>query len=158
MLMLWDFVFNAMAFMQFQVCLKCHTWHFLDMCVSDKIKPEQTCISVWHGKFPTHITLFLTHMLLPATLFKWLLLFILVCACVWHHEGWNAKVLLCIMCVCSYSVYVPSDREHDFRGLLHVFHWAASEYVGSSCSAVPGTRAAENIPAGLLLRHNRNRH
>lgn len=106
----------------------------------------------------SHHTLSHTHMLLPATLFKWLLLFILVCAYVWHHEGWNAKVLLCIMCVCSYSVYVPSDREHDFRGLLHVFHWAAAEYVGSSCSAVPGTRAAENIPAGLLLRHNRNRH
>lgn len=55
------------------------------------------------------------------------------------------------LCVC----FVAGDI---FRCVLHVFHRAAAEHLSPGCASLPGFSPPEDLPAGLLLRHHRNRH
>lgn len=55
------------------------------------------------------------------------------------------------LCVCSAAGEV-------LRCALHVFHSAVAEHLGAGCAALLGSDPAEDLPAGLLLRHHRNWH
>lgn len=75
--------------------------------------------------------------------------------CVQPFEKYFNFTVECISGVCVCVCFILGAI---FRRVLHVLHWAAAEHFGPGCAPLPGSGPAEDLPAGLVLRHHRNRH
>lgn len=83
------------------------------------MKPEQSYISVWHGKFITQIALPLTHTSLPATLCSsdsFFLFYFSVCVCLWMTSV--RAEMPGFFCVCVHTLFMSCQTANMTFGVF----------------------------------------